>query len=53
MTKFRNIYKCECGNHEFFNGLEKSKIGSTFETVCGYCMKRKILQFVKSRRIEN
>jgi len=44
---FRNIFKCDCGNHEFFSSMERSTKESTFNTTCSYCMKRKTMKFIK------
>ena len=45
---YRNIFKCECGNHQSFTSLEKIDIDSTWVTNCNYCLKRKTLVFVTS-----
>ena len=44
---FRNIFKCDCGNCESFSSMEKSTKESTIDTTCSYCMKRKIMKFIK------
>ena len=45
---FRNIFKCECGNHESFTSLEKATAESILDSNCGFCQKRTIMEFVKS-----
>lgn len=47
----RNIFKCKCGNHEFFISGHKCQFGDTLDTNCIYCNKRKTLKFVKCEAI--
>ena len=46
--KYKNVYACECENHEYFTANEKSKPQSTFYTNCTYCGKISNLKFVKT-----
>jgi len=50
--KYKNIFKCECGNHQGFSALQKAHFDETLLTNCDFCGKISDMQFVKSKVIK-
>lgn len=50
-TKFRIVFKCECGNHMSFSGIEKIPNSSRYKINYDYCGKIQNMKFVYSRMV--